>query len=114
MALIFKSIFKEINSLAVKLSISGLTITAAIILNIVFFEKITREKEMLHDIDVMCTVVPKDETVLMSNSLASEYSLRSYMSRLADITLTTIDDGNKYLIMPKEEAYDEQKWQSKY
>ena len=114
MALIFKSIFKEINSLAVKLSISGLTITAAIILNIVFFGKTTREKEMLHDIDVMCTVVPKDEIVLMSNSLASEYSLRSYMSRLADITLTTIDDGNKYLIMPKEEAYDEQKWQSKY
>ncbi|MBO7652504.1 MAG: glycosyltransferase family 39 protein [Bacteroidales bacterium] len=114
MALIFKSIFKDSKKLAIKYALSTITIVAAIALNIFYLGKISREKETLRDIKVMRTVIPNNEIVLIPNSLVSEYSLRNYMSRLADITLTTNDEAYKYLIMPKEEQYDDQRWQSKY
>ncbi len=114
MALIFKSIFKDSKKLAIKYALSTITIVAAIALNIFYFGKISREKETLRDIRIMRTVIPNNGIVLIPYSLVSEYSLQNYISRLADITLTTNDEAYKYLIMPKEEQYDEQRWQSKY
>ena len=59
-------------------------------------------------------IIPANETILVPESLAKAYSLRGYYSRYFDSTISTIDDNNKFLIMPKEESYDEHKWQSKY
>ena len=114
LALLFKSIFREPNKLAAGYIISSATIITAITLNIMNFGKVSRDKEMLHDIHEFEKIIPANETILVPESLAKAYSLRGYYSRYFDSTISTIDDNNKFLIMPKEESYDEHKWQSKY
>ncbi len=113
MALIFKIIFKDINNIVVKI-MASVVIVAAIVLNVAKFGIVSRDKEMLNDIHEFEKIIPRNENILIPSSLASEYSLHGYYARYFDSTLTTKDNNNKYLILPKEEAYDENKWQSKY
>lgn len=114
LAFIFRSIFRGINNMTVKYVFSSLAIVAAITLNAINFGRVSRDKEMLHDIHEFEKLVPNNEMILIPKSLASEYSLHAYYARYFDSTLTTKDENNKYLIMPKEETYDENTWHSKY
>jgi len=113
MALIFRMIFKNINSIAANI-IASVVFVAAIVLNVTNFGIISRDKKMLNDIHVFEKIIPRNEKILIPKSLDSEYSLFGYYLRYFDSALSTKDENNKFLIMPKEEQYDEQRWQSKY
>jgi len=114
MALLFRSIFTDIKGRAVKYIVSCLMLAVAIALNIVNFGKISRDKDLIHDIKAFGEIAPKNEVVLIPQSLGAEYSLRCYMSRYNDATLTVNDNNCRYMILPKYDSIDNYEWGSRY
>ena len=115
MALVFKHIYNDnkINSIT-KHCISYCVFLIAITLNMIHFGTFSRDKELLHDLHVFEDILPRNEIVRIPQSLSHEYSLHEYFSRYLDIKLSTSDDKNKYMIIPKEESSTGYEWLKYY
>lgn len=105
-ALIDESIEKLIISLKpsklLKLSAVFLFLVA-VLLNAYFYKKDNRDREMLHDMDIIATNIPKNVIINTIPKMEEEYSLFAYYSRFHNISID-LDIRNKreYVLIKKE------------
>lgn len=93
-------------------SITAAVMMTAIGLNVYFFGKTSRDKELLSDIHLLLTEIPAHSTINMDDELGTNYSFMLYLARYKDVSTQTGKQEKLKVVLPehcndiKEDGYE--------